>query len=706
MKAPRATSWCVMTVVVASAIGHRHLLRVVSWPNDLGLHETMVSWASSRFQHGEVPFDGWMSTLSGGLPQFHHYQSLPHLLTGWLGAAIGPGHAVHVTLWLLVCTWPVAVYLGGRAMGLDPWAAAASAVVAPLIRSATGYGFESFSYLWLGNGLWSQAWGMWTAPLALGWSARLLRTGEGGARAVIAVALTLAFHLPTGWFVLVVIPLLVLAEPSRWRTTAPRAALVLVGAAVASLWVTLPFLADRWAGNASSFNSQGSFADSFGWRRVLGWVLAGDLLDAGRIPILSALAAVGLYLVISRWRTGGIGARQLVVVFAASLVLFIGRDPFGLLLALIPGSSQVFLHRYVATLQLALVWLSGLGCQHLARWCAGHFAATRLGPVRAAAACVAVGVLLVPALRSSHRLLEQDRSWVQAQAVADRTVGRDAEALLAIAERRGGGRVWAGSVNAGPAMWIGSVSGPIWLAHQHADAMGFSLRVSALAADLEASVDPHARADLEALGVRYVLSAKGASPMPGAKLLAVKGDFELRELGGRYLSGAVLQGPALEVDNTSLAATLLPAMRAGASTPGRAQVVVMDGRSPAVPDGTTTAGSAPTAAVQVRDHEVDLEGGHVAADVTSTGRGALVVRANWHPRWQATVDGKPAKVLMVAPTFMAVAVPPGTHHVELRYQPWRWTPVLLVLGCAGVVAAAWCLRRPRQRRTSREGGTP
>ena len=132
----------------------------------------------------------------------------------------------------------------------------------------------------------------------------------------------------------------------------------------------------------------------------------------------------------------------------------------------------------------------------------------------------------------------------------------------------------------------------------------------------------------------------------------------------------------------------------------------MDGRSPAVPDGTTTAGSAPTAAVQVRDHEVDLEGGHVAADVTSTGRGALVVRANWHPRWQATVDGKPAKVLMVAPTFMAVAVPPGTHHVELRYQPWRWTPVLLVLGCAGVVAAAWCLRRPRQRRTSREGGTP
>ncbi len=236
--------------------------------------------------------------------------------------------------------------------------------------------------------------------------------------------------------------------------------------------------------------------------------------------------------------------------------------------------------------------------------------------------------------------------------------------------------------------------------------MGFSLRVSALAADLEASVDPHARADLEALGVRYVLSAKGASPMPGAKLLAVKGDFELRELGGRYLSGAVLQGPALEVDNTSLAATLLPAMRAGASTPGRAQVVVMDGRSPAVPDGTTTAGSAPTAAVQVRDHEVDLEevmgrGRHLNGTRGAGRAGQLAPPVAGDRRWQARQGAD------------------GGTHLHGRRRPTGHPPrgaavpaVALDAGPAGVGvrarvgAAAWCLRRPRQRRTSREGGTP
>ena len=37
-----------------------------------------------------------------------------------------------------------------------------------LLVSVTGYGYESFSYTWLGNGLWSQEWGMFLLPLAWG----------------------------------------------------------------------------------------------------------------------------------------------------------------------------------------------------------------------------------------------------------------------------------------------------------------------------------------------------------------------------------------------------------------------------------------------------------------------------------------------------------------------------------------------------------
>ena len=70
---------------------------------------------------------------------------------------------------------------------------------------------------------------------------------------------------------------------------------------LSAAWVLVPFLLDRWAVNDSSFNSQGAFADSFGWRRVGGWLLAGASLDAGRVPVLSAIAAVGLLVVLARW---------------------------------------------------------------------------------------------------------------------------------------------------------------------------------------------------------------------------------------------------------------------------------------------------------------------------------------------------------------------------------------------------------------------
>ena len=67
----------------------RQLLTVTSWPNDQPFHVAMVDWAAGRLRHGTIPIDGWFPRLSGGLPQFHSYQSLPHLLTAFLGLPLG-----------------------------------------------------------------------------------------------------------------------------------------------------------------------------------------------------------------------------------------------------------------------------------------------------------------------------------------------------------------------------------------------------------------------------------------------------------------------------------------------------------------------------------------------------------------------------------------------------------------------------------------
>ena len=126
---PTGPATIVATVAAIDLWSVRHLLQVVSWPNDLPFHLAMVSWAEGRFRAGQVPTDGWFPRLSGGLPQFHLYQSLPHLLTGGLGVPLGAERATHLVLWFLVGTFPVTVFIGARALGLSVRAATVAAVV-------------------------------------------------------------------------------------------------------------------------------------------------------------------------------------------------------------------------------------------------------------------------------------------------------------------------------------------------------------------------------------------------------------------------------------------------------------------------------------------------------------------------------------------------------------------------------------------------
>ena len=43
-------------------------------------------------------------------------------------------------------------------------------------------------------------------------------------------------------------------------------------------------------------------------------------------------------------------------------------------------------------------------------------------------------------------------------------------------------------------------------------------------------------------------------------------------------------------------------------------------------------------------------------------------KMTWHPNWQAYVDGRPQPSVMLSPGFSGVAVAPGHHTVEFRYQ--------------------------------------
>ena len=77
-------------------------------------------------------------------------------------------------------------------------------------------------------------------------------------------------------------------------------------------------------------------------------------------------------------------------------------------------------------------------------------------------------------------------------------------------------------------------------------------------------------------------------------------------------------------------------------------------------EGGGTLGSARTTA---------YENGRVVCEVTAREPGYLVLLDSYYPGWKAYVDDEEVEILKANYAFRAVAVPPGQHQVEFRYEP-------------------------------------
>src|SRR5580765_2263703 len=298
----RRLPWILVGVAVAFNLWTLRAEFLNVWYlNDAGIHQSMVRWAALRMREGHLPFDGWYPYLSLGASRFHHYQSLPHILTGAISTIAGPG-TFRWSLYLLLCTWPIAVYCGGRLFDLEPWAAGVAALVSPLIVSAPALGFEWSSYVSRGSGTWAQLWGMWALPFAWELTVRAVLKGRTIALAAFVLVITICLHLLIGYLAMLSLGVWVLLAPSDfWRRTG-RAALVAVGALATSAWMLVPLLTDAKWMTQDEFSRGTFYYDSFGARRVLGWLVTGRIFDNGRFPTVSVLALDGLAVCVWRFR--------------------------------------------------------------------------------------------------------------------------------------------------------------------------------------------------------------------------------------------------------------------------------------------------------------------------------------------------------------------------------------------------------------------
>ena len=450
-----------------------------------------------------------------------------------------------------------------------------------------------------------------------------------------------------------------------------------------------------WSGNLEYYRGTFYF-DSYGAPQVLSWLFTGQLYDSGRFPIVSLLVGVGLIVCITRVRRDT-RARALIAAWALSLVLYFGRPTLGPLLNILPGSSDLPLHRYINGVHLAGLMLAGVG----ALWLAGLLLAAlrralpRLQATAAAAGIAVAGVaLLYPAWSQVASYNANGADLMSVQQQADATDGADLAVLINQVKAAGDGRAYAGTkANWGREYTIGSR--PVYLELENADidAVGQWLNTESLSSDVETHFDERNLADYDLFNIKYLILPQDHPPPVPAYLLARSGRHTLWEVAtSGYLEVVDTVAPPIVADRNDIGPQTAGFMESNALQQLRFPTVAFNGAAAASPT-LGNASTSPSSAGTVTTQSAALEDGVFSGEVTANRRAVVLLKTTYEPGWQVSVDGVSAQPIMVAPSFVGVTVPPGPHSVVFRFATYPYYAPLLALGLITFLVLVFVPRR-------------
>jgi Gpi18-like mannosyltransferase len=675
----------------------------VLYLNDSAMHFSMMRWAEQRIRAGHLPIDGWYPYLGLGDSWFHHYQSLPHIVGAYLAVLFGTDRVFSWTLYLLLATTPLSIYWAARLFGWDRWIAGAAALVSPLLVSTPGYGYEHGSYVWLGYGMWSQLWAMWLLPIAIALSWRAVARGRSYALAALATAITIALHLIMGYLALLAIGAWVLIKPSEFRQRFIRAAIVGAGTVLTAAWVLVPLVQDSSYSSRSQYNQGTFWYDSFGAKKVLGWLFSGQLFDSGRLPVITVLVGVGIVACVRRFRRDE-GARALLAFSSMSLLLFFGRPTLGPVLKLLPGNSDIFFHRFIIGVHLGGILLAGVGAVWLAMLITDGASRLIVGlrgrrAVALAAAAAVVGVVVLwPAWVERASYDARDRDGIAYQVLNDETTGAQLGAVLAEAKSMGPGRVYAGTTtNWGSDYKVGSVQVYAALLAYDADGVGFMLRTTSLSSDIEARFDERVPVDYSLFGIRYLILPPDRRPLVPADKVGEQGQFVLWQVRDSGYIQVVDAAGQIVADRSNIGVAMDPFLSSNELLLGVYPTVAFNGAA-AAPGTLTGATSVSVPAGTVLGTYAHPQEGVFGADVEANRPGMVLLKATYDPRWSVSVDGVEVTTAMVAPSFVGVPIPAGRHSIVFEYHPYPYYWLLIAIGLFTQLALVVGWRRSRRRK--------
>jgi hypothetical protein len=481
--------------------------------NDRVLHLAALDRASSVLDIGTGFTDPWLDAIGMGYPLFHHYQHLPYLAPSLIQViSLESFQLFDLLIWtnyLLLALFPISVYWSMRRFGFGRFPAATGSLVAPLISTDALFGLEFGSYIWRGQGLYTQLWGMFLLPPALALGYAVLREGRGYVGATLLLGATLMSHLLLGYIALLAMGVIALVPAmGPWtsgltllevRRRVMRLALLSVLVFAVTSYFIVPFLLDGSYLNRSVWEIAGKY-DSYGYEWVLGTLIKGDLFDFDRLPVVTILAAVGLAVCLRQWREERF--RIPVAIFVVFLLIYFGRPTWGPLLNLLPMGQNLHLHRFIAGIHMGGILLVGMGLAIPWQW-----ALSRSNMRYLFVPAVITVALLFPIYTERSSYLEQNATWMRDTQRAFQNEQQDIDGLMEMIDTLPPGRVYAGLAgNWGSEYKVGSVPVYAMLSAGSVDSLGYLYHALSLNSDVQVHFDETRPEHYNLFNVRYVVA--------------------------------------------------------------------------------------------------------------------------------------------------------------------------------------------------------
>ncbi len=658
--------------------------------NDDATHFLLIQRASEALANGENVLDHWVPQLELGFPWFIYYQPLPALVVVVLHRAlfglVDLLTVFNAVRYLLLVGLPITVFWSLRRMGVAASGAAIAAAVSPLLSGDFRYGFDYDSYIWRGFGMFTQLAAMHLSfvTVAVAWSSLRSRKWSDVAWLALALAALVLTHLIYAYMMAITLGVIALVGAETRADIVRRVVRLVfasIPAAVVSAWLWLPFITQPAFLGASPY-LQAEKYDSYGAGKILGWLVTGDLMDHGRLPVITALVALGIVAAVFLRRTPI--ARTALVLFVVWLVLYFGRPTLDGLVSLFPMHDGLLLHRFIGSLELFGIVLIGIGvawAYERARSPLPSSLRTRLRfvpdvklspSIRVVLAGVFALLLLAPAIAERASFYSSNTTWMrQTQAAIDSDV--DARTILSSLRTRPAGRVFAGlrSTGYGPLMDFklpfNSVRFSDLLVYSGIPVVAAPYSSLSLNADLIWDFAIDRPEDYQLFDVRYVV-APSETAMPAFLQPITRTTRYV--LYAAPTTGYVTYGAIIDRESFRTQRSLFAVNRPWFNGADVAALRFHRVDFPAATDGQAAEDSAGCSRPaytfeRVQPSRIDVV---VGCPTAST----LIFKVTYHPNWHVTVDGRDADAFMVSPSFVGVSLGAGDHFVTAEY---RSTPI-------------------------------